>query len=95
MYLGKLVEIGMKQALFSHHRHPYTEALLSAILEPTGRRRSKPIPLEGEIPSATDPLSGCVFSTRCHRIIGPICKEEAPVLREIENGHLVACHLGL
>lgn len=94
MYLGKLVEIATKQDLFSSHRHPYTEALLSAILEPSMRKKRKPIFLEGEIPSATAPLRGCVFHSRCHRMIGSVCKEDEPVLREIGSGHFVACHLG-
>ncbi len=93
MYLGKLVEIGTKQTLFSNHRHPYTEALLSAILEPSSRGRSNPIFLQGEIPSAADPLTGCVFSTRCHRIAGRVCKEVEPALKAVDSGHLVACHL--
>jgi oligopeptide/dipeptide ABC transporter ATP-binding protein len=93
MYLGKLMEVATKQAIFSRHQHPYTEVLLSAILEPSARRRSKPILIAGDIPSITDPLSGCVFNTRCHRKIGSICEKDDPTLREIENGHLVACHL--
>jgi len=93
MYLGKLMEIAPKQSLISKPRHPYTEALLSAILEPSVRRVRKTIVLEGEIPSLTDSPKGCVFSTRCHQKIGSICDEEEPALREVHRDHLLACHL--
>jgi len=93
MYLGKLMEIVPKDSLISKPSHPYTEALLSAILEPSVRRVRNIIVLEGEIPSLTDSPKGCAFSTRCHRKIGSLCDEEEPSLREAEKDHFVACHL--
>jgi peptide/nickel transport system ATP-binding protein len=78
--------------VFSGPHHPYTEALLSAVptLEQTSRER---IRLEGEIPSAADPPSGCVFHTRCPRKIGAICENAEPPLAEAEAGHAIRCHI--
>jgi peptide/nickel transport system ATP-binding protein len=91
LYLGRLMELGSADQVFEAPHHPYTEALLSAVptLEGTARTR---IRLEGDIPSAADPPSGCVFHTRCPRKLGEICETEEPVLVEAEPGHLLRCH---
>ncbi len=92
LYLGRVQEIGPAERVFSGPHHPYTEALLSAVptLEPATRER---IRLEGEIPSAANPPSGCVFHTRCPRKIGPICETTEPPLAEEEVGHAIRCHI--
>jgi peptide/nickel transport system ATP-binding protein len=92
LYLGRLMEVGPAEVVFSGPHHPYTEALLSAVptLEDLDRERIK---LEGEIPSAAHPPSGCVFHTRCPRRIGAICDETEPPLQEREPGHLIRCHI--
>ena len=92
MYLGQIVEEADRTELYSHPAHPYTQALLSAIPEPTVRRRRERIILSGELPSPLDPPSGCRFCTRC-RYATERCRTEAPVLRETGSGHSVACHL--
>jgi len=90
MYLGKIVEMANKKELFSNHRHPYTEALLSAVTSVKGQRKKR-ILLKGDVPSPLNPPSGCHFNPRCHRA-GAICRETEPVLEEISPGHLVSCH---
>jgi peptide/nickel transport system ATP-binding protein len=92
LYLGRLMELGPAEAVFSGPHHPYTEALLSAVptIDGGGRERIK---LEGEIPSAAEPPSGCVFHTRCHRKIGAICEQQEPPLVAAEEGHLMSCHI--
>jgi peptide/nickel transport system ATP-binding protein len=92
LYLGRIMEIGPAETVFSGPQHPYTEALLSAVptLEDTSKER---IRLEGEIPSAADPPSGCVFHTRCPRYLGDICKTTEPALAEAEPGHAIKCHI--
>ncbi|MGZ4327144.1 MAG: dipeptide ABC transporter ATP-binding protein [Solirubrobacteraceae bacterium] len=92
LYLGRVMELGPAERVFSGPHHPYTEALLSAVptLEQTSRER---IRLEGEIPSAADPPSGCVFHTRCPRKIGAICETAEPPLAEAEAGHAIRCHI--
>jgi peptide/nickel transport system ATP-binding protein len=92
LYLGRLMELGPADVVFEGPHHPYTEALLSAVptIDGNGRRR---IRLEGEIPSAADPPSGCVFHTRCPRKLGAICEQEEPPLLEVEDGHLMRCHI--
>ncbi|HET9720156.1 MAG TPA: dipeptide ABC transporter ATP-binding protein [Solirubrobacteraceae bacterium] len=94
LYLGRIMEIGPAERVFSGPHHPYTEALLSAVptLEDTDRER---IRLEGEIPSAAHPPSGCVFHTRCPRYLGSICEETEPELQESEPGHAIRCHIPL
>ena len=92
LYLGRIMELGPSEEVFAGPHHPYTEALLSAVpkLDRTGTSR---IRLEGEIPSAVNPPSGCVFHTRCPRKIGAICESEEPPLAEAYPGHVIRCHL--
>jgi peptide/nickel transport system ATP-binding protein len=92
MYLGRLMELGPAAVVFDGPHHPYTEALLSAVPTVDGGGRER-IRLEGEIPSAAEPPSGCVFHTRCHRKVGEICELEEPPLVEVEGGHLMRCHI--
>ncbi len=92
MYLGRLQEVGDAETVFGGPHHPYTEALLSAVPTLEGEERTR-IRLEGEIPSAADPPSGCVFHTRCPRFLGEICVQEEPPLAEVEPGHLMRCHI--
>ncbi|RWP89817.1 MAG: ABC transporter ATP-binding protein [Mesorhizobium sp.] len=92
LYLGRIMELGPSEDVFSGPHHPYTEALLSAVpkLDQTETAR---IRLDGEIPSATNPPSGCVFHTRCPRKIGPICEQQEPPLGEAQPGHSIRCHI--
>ena len=91
MYVGKLVEVAPTDALFTTPKHPYTEALLSAVPKPDPRLRSKRILLEGDVADPANPPSGCYFHPRCRYAQGQ-CKTESPTLREIAPGHLAACH---
>ena len=92
LYLGRLMELGPADKVFAFPHHPYTEALLSAVpsIDAVDRVR---IRLDGEIPSAADPPSGCVFHTRCPRKIGEICETTEPELLEAESGHAIRCHI--
>lgn len=90
MYLGKLVEMGSKSDLFAGPLHPYTEALLSAIPDPSRQRQR--IVLTGELPSPVNPPSGCRFHTRCRKKMA-VCEQEEPRWKEMGDGHGVACHL--
>jgi peptide/nickel transport system ATP-binding protein len=92
LYLGKLMEVGPAEQVFRGPHHPYTEALLSAAPELDGEARTR-VRLSGEIPSAINPPSGCVFNTRCPRKIGAMCEQQEPPLLEIEHGHQIRCHL--
>ncbi len=92
LYLGRLMEIGPAERVFSGPHHPYTEALLSAVPSLDGQRRER-IRLSGEIPSAIHPPSGCVFHTRCPRKLGAICEQEEPPLAEAGERHLIRCHI--
>jgi peptide/nickel transport system ATP-binding protein len=92
LYLGRLMELGPAEVVFDGPHHPYTEALLSAVPTIDGGGRDR-IKLAGEIPSAANPPSGCVFHTRCHRKVGEVCELEEPPLIEVENGHLMRCHI--
>lgn len=90
LYLGRIMEIAPAQRLFTTPKHPYTEALLSAAPVPLPGANRKRILLKGDIPSATDPPSGCVFRTRCPYAIAE-CAQIVPELREVAPGHLKAC----
>jgi peptide/nickel transport system ATP-binding protein len=91
MYVGKLVEIASTVELFGDPKHPYTEALLSAVPKPDPRLRSKRLLLEGDVPDPANPPSGCYFHPRC-RYAQERCKVELPALREVSPNHSVACH---
>jgi peptide/nickel transport system ATP-binding protein len=93
LYLGRIMEVGPAERVFSGPHHPYTEALLSAVPSLDGALRDR-IRLAGEIPSAASPPSGCVFHTRCpRRLSSGICETTEPPLIEAEPGHLMSCHI--
>jgi len=91
MYLGRLVETAPTRELFTAPRHPYTKALLSAIPSLDPDQRSNAQKLEGEIPSPTNPPTGCKFHTRCPHVID-VCKQQEPTLDHLGTEHDVACH---
>jgi peptide/nickel transport system ATP-binding protein len=91
MYVGKLVEMAETAELFSAPKHPYTEALMSAIPVPDPRPREKRILLTGEVGNPANPPSGCYFHPRC-TYAKDVCSQEDPLLREISPGHFVKCH---
>ena len=91
MYVGKVVETAETKHLFETPKHPYTEALLSAVPQPDPSLRSRRIILEGEVADPANPPSGCYFHPRCRYAVD-ICREETPELEEIAPGHAVSCH---
>jgi peptide/nickel transport system ATP-binding protein len=92
MYLGKIVELARTEELFENPKHPYTEALLSAVPKPDPKLKRGRIVLKGDVPDASNPPSGCYFHTRCN-YAKEICKEVMPSLEDIGNEHFVSCHL--
>jgi len=89
VYLGRIMEIGPTRELFGRPRHPYTEALLSAVPQP-GAKRGKRIVLTGDVPNPADPPSGCAFRTRCRYAL-PACAADLPPLRAVAGEHYTAC----
>jgi len=92
MYLGKIMELAPSSSLYNNPNHPYTEALLSAVPVPEPGHQQKRMVLSGDIPSAINPPSGCVFRSRCPRAEA-ICATETPELKQIGPDHFSACHL--
>ncbi len=94
MYLGSMVELAESEVLFNNPKHPYTEALMSAIpiADPDVEESRQRIMLEGDVPSPINTPKGCKFQGRCSKCM-EICKKETPEFKEIEKGHFVACHL--
>ena len=91
MYLGTIVETADKKELYAHPKHPYTRALLSAVPIPDPEKKSKRIILQGDLPSPSNPPSGCRFHTRCPHCTEK-CKAERPQPVEVSPGHIVKCH---
>jgi peptide/nickel transport system ATP-binding protein len=92
MYLGQIVEIGPKRAIFSNPQHPYTKALLSAVPIPDPSVKTERILLKGDVPSPINPPSGCRFHTRCPHVFDR-CKVDMPAIRPVGDNHAAACHL--
>ena len=92
MYVGKLVEVGTSRQICTNPRHPYTQALLSAVPVPDPAARKQRIILKGDVPTAIHPPSGCRFHPRCP-IAVERCKTEEPPLRTLDDGRQAACHL--
>ncbi|MEO7385964.1 MAG: oligopeptide/dipeptide ABC transporter ATP-binding protein [Gammaproteobacteria bacterium] len=95
MYLGRVVESGRREEFFGAARHPYSQALISAVPvpvpDPDRALVDRAVVLDGELPSPVDPPSGCVFRTRCPLVV-PVCVTRVPLLTEAAPGHVVACH---
>ena len=91
MYVGRIVEMASTAPLFATPKHPYTEALMSAVPKPDPRLRSQRIVLEGEVADPANPPSGCYFHPRCRYAVES-CRTDTPQLQEIQPGHFVSCH---
>ena len=91
MYVGKVAELADAEALYTRPRHPYTEALLSAVPKPDPKAVSGRIVMQGDVADPSNPPSGCYFHPRC-RYAKDLCKTKAPEYREIEPDHFVSCH---
>jgi peptide/nickel transport system ATP-binding protein len=92
MYLGNIVEMGTTKEICTNAKHPYTQALFSAVPVANPHAKSEPVALEGELPSPANPPKGCKFHTRCKHCMDK-CRECAPVMTDVGNGHYVTCHL--
>jgi len=93
MYLGKVVELATSADIYAHPKHPYTQALLSAVPVPDPHRKSKRILLQGDVPSPMAPPPGCTFHPRCPIAEKGLCDTKEPELREVAPGHWASCHL--
>ena len=96
MYLGHVVELGTTDQVFAPPYHPYTEALLSAVPIADTKIKKEHIVLEGDVPSAMNPPSGCPFQTRCRwksQVEGGLCERDVPPIRTLDGGHQIKCHL--
>ncbi|TVQ25723.1 MAG: ATP-binding cassette domain-containing protein [Spirochaetaceae bacterium] len=93
MYLGRLMELAPRDSLFADYRHPYTQALMSAVpsVRRAGAQRRSRVVLSGEVPDSSDPPGGCVFHTRCP-YARDRCRTEVPAVRDIAENHRIACH---
>lgn len=93
LYLGRMMEMADRESLFSQARHPYTQALITAvpIPDPAKEREKEVLVLSGDLPSPMNPPSGCVFRTRCPKAT-PRCIKEIPAIEEVSSGHTIACH---
>jgi peptide/nickel transport system ATP-binding protein/oligopeptide transport system ATP-binding protein len=92
MYLGKIVEYAAVREAFHHPLHPYTVGLLNSVPVLGKKARKKLVPIRGMVPSPTETIRGCAFAARCPHVM-PVCREEAPPLREVQPGHQAACWL--
>ncbi|KQL53829.1 dipeptide/oligopeptide/nickel ABC transporter ATP-binding protein [Heyndrickxia shackletonii] len=92
MYLGRIVELADSEDVYTNPKHPYTEALLSAVPIPDVDFQKERIILQGDVPSPANPPKGCAFHTRCPYAMDK-CQSEKPVFKEVEKGHFTACHL--
>lgn len=91
MYVGQIVELSPTEDLYLNPKHPYTAALLSAVPKPDPRNKQEPIILKGEVANPSNPPTGCYFHPRCKHA-QEMCKQQRPLLREVNVGHFVACH---
>ena len=92
MYLGRLAEMGETEQLFAEPKHPYTQALLSAVPSVKRRKAQSRVVLTGDVPTPFNPPAGCRFNTRCPMVMDK-CREVEPDWQDTGNGHYVACHL--
>jgi peptide/nickel transport system ATP-binding protein len=93
MYLGQVMEQGTTEEIFAPPYHPYTEALLSAVPIADLRFKKRKVPIEGDLPSPSNPPRGCPFWTRCGYVIAGVCADQPPPLRAFSHDHRIACHL--
>jgi peptide/nickel transport system ATP-binding protein len=91
MYVGQMVELAPTEQLFMAPKHPYTDALLSAVPEPDPRQRARRVVLQGEVANPADPPSGCYFHPRCPHAV-EVCRTQAPTWEEVAPQHFARCH---